>query len=67
MSIGEKIKEKREAAGMTQEQLALQVGVSFQMISAVERGRKVPGIFLTNDIANVFGCTIDELLHSECA
>lgn len=42
MSIGENIKERRKAAGLTQDQLAKQVGVSFQMISAVERGQKLP-------------------------
>lgn len=61
MSIGENIREKRKAAGLTQDQLAKQVGVSFQMISAIERGQKLPGIFLLSDISKVLSCLMDDL------
>ncbi len=61
MSIGENIRERRKAAGLTQDQLAQRCGVSFQMISAVECSRKVPGIFLLKDISKVLDCLVDDL------
>ncbi len=67
MSFGENVKKRREELKMTQEQLAEKVGVSFQMISHVERGRKVPTIYLARDIASALDCTLDDITDNECA
>lgn len=67
MTIGEKVKSRREAANLTQEQLAEKVGVSRSMIAQIERGTKALSVGLADSMATVFGCTLDELLHGECA
>jgi transcriptional regulator with XRE-family HTH domain len=61
MRIGEIILAKREAKKLTQEQLASAVGVSKSMICQIERGSKSPTIGLGKAIADVLGCTLDEL------
>lgn len=59
--IGEKIAELRKARGMTQENLAAEIGVSSQAISKWENGTNMPDIMLLPIIADVFGVTVDEL------
>lgn len=61
MSVGENIKNRRESAEMTQEELAAKVGVTHSMICQIERGSKSPTIGLGKAIADVLGCTLDEL------
>lgn len=64
MSIGENIKARREAVGMTQTRLADAVGVSVPMICQIERGTRVPTLPLGAQIAACLGCRIDDLLES---
>lgn len=63
MSVAEIITEKRTAAGLTQGQLADKIGVTQSMICQIERGTKAPTIQLCKQIANVFGCKIDDLIN----
>ena len=63
MSVGENIKVKRQAIGMTQEKLAEAVGLGRSMIAQIERGSKVPNMVLGRDIARVLGCGMEELLE----
>ena len=62
MKIGEMILRKRQAAGMTQEQLAAQVPCSRTIIAQYEIGLKTPSISIVARLADVFGCTVDELI-----
>ncbi len=62
MSIGENIKAKRQALGMTQEKLADAVGLGRSMVAQIERGSKVPNMVLGRDLAKVLGCGMEELL-----
>ena len=62
MTLGENIYRRRLEARLTQEELGLMVGVSQEMICKIERGRKLPSLPLGNAIAEVLGCTVDELL-----
>ena len=62
MKIGEMILRKRQAAGMTQEQLAAQVPCSRTIIAQYEIGLKTPSISVVARLADVFGCTVDELI-----
>lgn len=62
MKIGEMILRKRQAAGMTQEQLAAQVPCSRTIIAQYEIGLKTPSISIVSRLADVFGCTVDELI-----
>ena len=65
MNIGANIKVRREAANMTQEQLAEKVGVQRPMITQFERGSKVPTVILGNLIAQALHCTLNDLVNSE--
>ena len=61
-AIGSRIKEAREAKGLTQEQLAEIVGLSSTHISVIERGVKAPKLETFIDIANALDVTSDSLL-----
>lgn len=61
MEMGQKIKQLRYKAGMTQEQLAEQMGVSAQSVSKWETGASMPDISLLPILAETFGVSIDEL------
>ena len=63
MSIGENIKNLRLLNDMTQEQLGTKVGVTISMISQIERGTKVVTLPLGKQIAEVFGCKVDDLFN----
>lgn len=62
MSIAENIKTRREAKGMTQEQLAERIGSTRSCIAMFERGSRTPDALLAKEIAKVFNTTVDELL-----
>ncbi len=61
MKIGYKIRQMRNKAGLTQEQLATKLGISAQSISKWENEITMPDISLLPDIAETFGVSIDEL------
>lgn len=61
MNIGNKIKELRKERGITQEELANNIGVSFQAVSKWENGIALPDITLTPVLASYFGVSMDEL------
>lgn len=56
-----RIREFREQRGMTQEQLGELVGTSRQAVNAIETEKFEPSIWLAHDIAQAFGCTIEEI------
>lgn len=62
MSLGENIKTRRKEKGLSQEELAERVLVSTPMICQIERGTRNPSLQLGKAIADVLGCTVDELL-----
>ena len=62
MAVGENIKRLREAAGLTQQELADKCGVGRTFIAQIERGAKFPSLMLADDLAKIFSCGIDELL-----
>ena len=57
------IKARREAAGMTQGELAKLVGVRRETIVHLENGRYNPSLKLAMDIAGVFHTTVEELFY----
>lgn len=63
MNIGNKIRELRRQKGVTQEQLAHSIGVSFQAVSKWETGIALPDITLTPLLALYFGVSMDELFN----
>ena len=65
MDIGNKIKQLRLHAGMTQEQLAAKLGISAQSVSKWENNSAVPELEKLIKMAQIFGITIDELVTGE--
>ena len=63
-TMGERIKELRKNAGMTQEDLGNKIGVSAQAVSKWECG-SVPDTELIPKIADCFGVSIDALFGRE--
>lgn len=55
------IRAVREAAGMTQAELARHVGVTRQTLIAIEQGRYSPTLELAFQIARAFGVGLDDL------
>lgn len=56
-----KVKELREAMGLTQEDLGQLAGVSRQAIHAVENEKYEPSIWLAYDLSKIFKCSIEEV------
>ncbi len=61
MNIGNKIRELRKQQGITQEQLAESIGISFQAVSKWENNIALPDITLAPTLASYFGVSMDEL------
>lgn len=61
MELGNKIRTLRLRAGLTQEMLAEELGVSFQTISKWENSVCAPDISMLPKLSVYFGVTIDEL------
>ena len=59
--IGAQIARLRRERGMTQEQLAGRLGVTFQAVSKWENAAACPDIALLPELADLFGITLDEL------
>lgn len=62
IKVGNFIMEKRKGLGMTQQQLADKLNVSFQAISKWENGTTYPNIEILRDLAIVLGVSVDEIL-----
>lgn len=62
-SIGENIKARRQAMGMTQGNLASAIGVSVPMICQIERGTKSVTLMLGAEIAKVLQCDLNDLVR----
>lgn len=61
MTIVMRIKERREAAGLTQKQLAAAMGVMQSAISSWEKETYLPNVRQLPLLASVLGCTINDL------
>jgi molybdate-binding protein/transcriptional regulator with XRE-family HTH domain len=59
-----RVREQRQARGLSQAELAVQSGVSRPAVSAIEIGRLVPSVAAALALARVFGCSVEELFDS---
>jgi len=59
------IREMRTAAGLTQEELGRQAGVSRQTIISIEGGRYDPSLALALKLAGLLGSTVENLFFPE--
>ena len=65
MTLGESIYYYRKKAGLSQEALAEQVGVSRQAVSRWELDDATPEVAKLKTLAEAFGVTVDQLLSGE--
>ena len=61
--IAKNISELRTAAGMTQIELAEKLNYSDKAVSKWERGESVPDVSVLLSVAELFGVTLDYLVH----
>ena len=61
MELGMKIRQLRNRAGLTQEEMADRLGITAQSVSKWENRAAMPDITLLPSIAEIFGVTIDDL------
>lgn len=62
IKVGNFIMQKRKGLGMTQQQLADKLSISFQAVSKWENGTAYPNIEILYDLAIALGVTVDEIL-----
>ena len=63
MTLAEKLLVLRTEKGLSQEELAEQMGVSRQSVSKWETGQSVPDLDKIIKLADLFGVTVDELVR----
>ncbi len=63
--LGSRISEYRQNSNMTQEELAMRLGVTPQAVSKWERGQSYPDVWLLKDICTVLEVSADSLLGNE--
>jgi len=61
-TLGKRIAQNRKQLGLTQDQLAEQLGVTAQAVSKWENDQSCPDITMLPRLAAIFGITTDELL-----
>ena len=64
-TLGKRISAGRKKVKLTQDQLAEQLGVTAQAVSKWENDQSCPDITTLPRLAEIFGCTTDELLGIE--
>lgn len=61
-SIGKRVYRRRHAVGLTQGELAKQVGVSTSFIGHIERAEKIPSLETVVNLCQALDMTLDELI-----
>lgn len=62
MELGKNLNELRKSKGVTQEELAAELGVTAAAVSKWEKGYTLPDVLMVCAIADFFDITTDELL-----
>lgn len=65
MSVGENIHQIRLSKGLLQEYVAAEAGISQAMLCQIERGTKNPSLQVAKEIADIFGCQLDDFLTNK--
>jgi transcriptional regulator with XRE-family HTH domain len=60
--LGERVRELREARGITQEALAFDAGIHVNHLSTIERGEANPSFLVLVSLAKVLGVSVAELV-----
>lgn len=61
-AVGQAIASKRAAVGLSQEKVAEVLGISREAVSRMETGVAIPSVVRLAELAEIFGCGIEELL-----
>lgn len=64
-TMGQRIHALRKSAGITQEELAEQMGVSPQAVSKWEKDLSIPDLSILICISDYFHCSLDELIKGQ--
>ena len=56
------LKRKREEKGLTQAEVAERIGTTQQNVASFESGYKVPSLKIVVASADLFRCTVDEMI-----
>src|SRR5215470_6909938 len=64
-AVGRRVRNLRRRKNLSLEGLGNLAGISFSMLSAVERGQKVPSILVMGQIATALGTSIGRLVDEE--
>lgn len=67
MTMGKQLKQLREDSGLTQPELAEKLGITQAMVTRIENDTKTPSLPLTIQIADVFDCSLDQLVGRRCS
>ena len=67
LAMAQRLVDRRKAAGLSQEALAAQLGVSRQAVSKWERSESSPDTDNLIALAALYGASLDELLYGEAA
>lgn len=59
------ISERRKMLALTQEDLAERLNVGQSTVAGWEAGKREPNIAKLIQMADIFGCTVDELIKKE--
>jgi len=59
--LGNRLRELREAKGLTQAQLADLIGVSRKTVNTVENGVFIPSTVVALKLAGALGCSVEQL------
>lgn len=62
---GKLLQSLRKERKFTQQDLADKLDVTFQAVSKWERGENLPDSFILMELAKLYNCTVDEILHGE--
>jgi putative transcriptional regulator len=62
-ALGNRLKDRRSAAGLTQAELAERVGVSRKTINTVENGVFIPSTLLALKLARALRCKVEDLFY----
>ncbi len=62
MKFGDILRRKRENMGMTQSELAVKINTTQQNVNSYETGYKIPPMRIVVAAADLFHCTLDEMI-----
>jgi putative molybdopterin biosynthesis protein len=61
--IENRIRSRRQAAGLSQQELARRSGMTRQAMNAIEAGHYVPSTLVAMRLAKALGCRVEDLFH----